>query len=301
MILNISAVIEIQREELNNLNVFPVPDGDTGTNMCVTLMAGCKALKDSFPKTVGRTAEIAADALLRGASGNSGVILALLFRGMAKKLKDYEEADAQSFADALLEGVDSAYKSVANPVEGTILTVSRIAATEAVRIAENESDIEAVIRRAIGAGYIELEKTREINPVLKSAGVVDSGAKGFLYLLEGMLAALSGNCTKEYDAENEIITEGSYCRRKEKIAFAYCTEFFAEKKIKPDLSPFRVFLGAIGDSLIFVEDESVVKVHIHTNAPGAVLTEALTYLARLTAKIENMCEQHTRKFITSAE
>jgi DAK2 domain fusion protein YloV len=301
MIIYTSNILELRQEEINALNVFPVPDGDTGTNMCITLMAGCEALQNSYPKTVGRAVEITADAMLRVARGNSGVILALFFRGMAKRLKECTEADAHSFADALLEGVGAAYKSIINPVEGTILTVSRFAAAEAVRVAANESDIEIVLRRATEAGYNELDKTIEANPVLKNAGVVDAGAKCYLYLLEGMLAVLSGDCNKKPNEIEKTTGNNQVYAQNAEIAFAYCTEFFAEKRNKVDLSPLRAFLGKNGDSLIIVEDEKIIKVHIHTNNPDAVLSEASSYVKQLTSKIENMREQHTHKYVTVAK
>jgi DAK2 domain fusion protein YloV len=301
MVASASDAINLRLEELNALNVFPVPDGDTGANMNATLKAGCAALQNTLPETVGRAAGIAANALLSAARGNSGMILALLFRGIAAKLKEFAEADAPAFAGALMEGVGMAYKSVANPVEGTMLTVSRTAASEAVRFAADESDIEAVLRRAIDAGYRELERTRETNPVLKKAGVVDAGAKGWLCILDGMLAALRGMRARESDGMKRSMAGNSPRVPDQGIVFAYCTEFSADKRSGADLSAFRDFLGEMGDSLIVVEDESAVKIHIHTNNPATVLTEALAYTARLTAKIEDMREQHTQGFLALTE
>jgi DAK2 domain fusion protein YloV len=301
MIEHSQTILESRQDEINILNVFPVADCDTGTNMCVTLAAGSAALQNSNPKTLGSAAEIAAIAMLRMARGNSGVILALLFRGMAKKLKGCLQADAVSFAAALSEGVSSAYKSVENPVEGTILTVSRIVAAEAVQIAAKEYDIGIVLFRAIDAGYNELAKTIETNPILKKAGVVDAGAKCWLYLLEGMLSAISGRYNKKFDKIEEMIALNYVPTQNSEITFTYCTEFFAKKIKAVDLSPLWTFLRKIGDSLIFVEEESFIKVHIHTDDPDAVLREASVYVTRITSKIENMREQHTHKYIAAVK
>jgi DAK2 domain fusion protein YloV len=301
MIANASAVLARRRNEINELNVFPVPDGDTGTNMSLTIKAGAKALGDAAPGTIGRAADIAANALLRGARGNSGVILSLLFRGMARQLKDSDAAGAAAFALALKEGVDSAYKAVMKPAEGTILTVSRVVAAEAVALSGEESDIELILERALALGYKALAETTEQNPVLKKAGVVDAGAKGYLYILDGMLKALRGEIVEwvsdSAESSGADFTEFDTAN----ITFTYCTEFIAERRSPKEVNLLRDLLDARGDSIVVVDDDEIVKVHVHTNEPGAVLTEALTFGPLLSVKIENMREQHTQKLVEAAE
>ena len=295
MLINAAAAIELHKREINDLNVFPVPDGDTGTNMSLTMGAGAKAIAESAPPTISNAAEITASSLLRGARGNSGVILSLLFRGFSKALKDYEAADASSFATALLSGVDAAYKAVMKPAEGTILTVSRVVAGTAVSLSETESDIETLLERVLAEGYAALAETTNQNPVLKKAGVVDAGAKGYLYILDGMLKALRGEVIEVMPdtvlAEKAIFSEFSA----KDILFMYCTEFIVSRESKKEPALLRGFLDKLGDSLVLVEDDEIIKVHVHTNDPGAVLTEALAYGSLLTVKIENMKEQHTEK------
>ena len=302
MIFNAAAAIENHKQEVNELNVFPVPDGDTGTNMSLTIGAAEKALAAMTPGTIGYAAEVVASALLRGARGNSGVILSLLFRGFAKSLKDLDSADAAAFADALASGVEAAYKAVMKPTEGTILTVSRLAAGVAVTAAKTESDIEVVLELALAEGYIALAETINQNPVLKKAGVIDAGAKGYLYILEAMLKAL---CGVTIEKAAPAVTEGSdradfaqYSAAD--ILYAYCTEFIAEKKFKTDTNRLRDFLDVRGDSVVVVDDDDIIKVHVHTNTPGVVLTEALTYGPLLSIKIENMREQHSEAMFYNA-
>jgi DAK2 domain fusion protein YloV len=301
MIINASAAIEKHKNEINELNVFPVPDGDTGTNMSLTISSGAKALSDAEPESVGRAAEITANSLLRGARGNSGVILSLLFRGTAHHLKEHMTATAAVFADALTDGVDAAYKAVMKPAEGTILTVSRLAAAAAVAAAETESDLEAVLARALEAGYAALADTINQNPVLKKAGVIDAGGKGYLYILDGMLKALRG----------EIIDAGAAAEPESRgaadfsdfdtgdIHFAYCTEFIVARETARDVNALRAFLDARGDSVVVVDDEEIIKVHVHSNEPGNILTEALTYGAFLSVKIDCMRVQHTEKLFAA--
>ncbi|MDR2357591.1 MAG: DAK2 domain-containing protein [Oscillospiraceae bacterium] len=296
MVMNAAAAIETHRNEINELNVFPVPDGDTGTNMSLTIGAGARALESSAPGALGKAADIAAGALLRGARGNSGVILSLLVRGMARRLKDAETADAAAFAYALAEGVDAAYKAVMKPTEGTILTVSRAAAERAVNIAEDAGDIGAALDGALESGWAALAETVNQNPVLKKANVVDAGGKGYLYILEGMRAALDGRTleyapTAESDAQRADFSEF----RSDDIVFAYCTEFTAEKKTGRGADGLRDFLEARGDSIVVVEDDDIIKVHVHSNEPGVIITEALTYGPLVAVKIENMRVQHTEK------
>nr|WP_073077027.1 DAK2 domain-containing protein [Sporobacter termitidis] len=301
MIINGAAAIDNHKGEINELNVFPVPDGDTGTNMSLTMSAGATALADSAPGTVGRAADITAGALLRGARGNSGVILSLLFRGIARHLKDTDTADAYSFATAIMYGVDSAYKAVMKPAEGTILTVSRLAASAAVTEAEHQNDIEAVLEQALKVGNEALANTINQNPVLKKAGVVDAGGKGYLYILEGMLKALKGEKlarsadTAAVGAEKADFTEFDT----KDIRFTYCTEFIVGRKNHKDVNLLRDFLDVRGDSIVVVDDDELIKVHVHSNEPGNILTEALTYGPLITIKVENMKEQHTGKIVES--
>ena len=303
MIINGAAAIDQHKREINELNVFPVPDGDTGTNMCLTMNAGAKALDESSPGTIGRAADLAASALLRGARGNSGVILSLLFRGIARHLKDLDTADAFDIAGAISAGVDSAYKAVMKPAEGTILTVSRMAAGAAVTKSEQEDDIETVLQHALGVGYEALDDTINQNPVLKKAGVIDAGGKGYLYILEGMLGALRGErleFTSDTSADTDTQKADFSDFSDADIKFAYCTEFIIDHKLRRDVNHLRDFLDMRGDSIVVVDDDTIIKVHVHTNDPGVVLTEALTYGALLSVKIENMKEQHTEKLVEAA-
>ena len=300
MIANAAAAIDNYKTELNDLNVFPVPDGDTGTNMGLTMNAADKALSAITPGTLGDTCDIAAGALLRGARGNSGVILSLLFRGFTRSLKELDTADAAQFADALSAGVDSAYKAVMKPTEGTILTVSRLAAKAAVSAAETEKDVEKVLELALAAGAEALANTINLNPVLAKAGVIDAGGKGYMYILDGMLKAIQGKViersTADAPAEKADFTQYAA----EDILFAYCTEFFAQRKTKKDTNRLLDFLNKRGDSVVVVDDDDIIKIHIHTNEPGVILTEALTYGTLHDIKIENMKEQHSEAMAGTA-
>ena len=299
MILNAAAAIENHKVEINELNVFPVPDGDTGTNMSLTLANGAKMLANERHESLTRTADITASALLRGARGNSGVILSLLFRGLARHLKDHETANGLLFSEALQAGVEAAYKAVMKPTEGTILTVSRLAADAAVEAAHTEHDIERILETAVAKGNIALADTINQNPVLKKAGVIDSGGKGYIYILEGMLMALRGEkIVPLTTADSEVRTSADFSDFDTgDITFAYCTEFIIDRKTERDPNALRAFLDARGDSLVVVDDDEIIKVHVHTNEPGLVLTEALTFGPLLTVKIENMREQHTEIII----
>lgn len=291
-----AAAIQAEKQAINDLNVFPVPDGDTGTNMSMTIGAAVVALADGRGTTVGEVAGINASALLRGARGNSGVILSLLFRGMARDLKEKETMDGVDFASALSEGVSAAYGAVMKPAEGTILTVSRLAAERAAEVCMENGSFQYVLEQTIVRGEEALADTVNQNPVLKKAGVVDAGGKGFLVILAGMLACLKGEPIAE-------VTEEAVAAPKAKadfagfetgdIKFGYCTEFICSRDNKKDPELLRPFLNALGDSLVLVDDEEIIKVHVHTNHPGKVLEEALTYGALLKVKIENMREQHT--------
>ena len=294
MVLHGSAAITAQKQAINDLNVFPVPDGDTGTNMSMTIGAAATELRKSNPATVEQAASITASTLLRGARGNSGVILSLLFRGLSKSLKGHAQADAATFAAAMQEGVSAAYKAVMKPAEGTVLTVSRLAAKRAVEVAAEEKDVEKVLEEAIREGYDALAQTIEMNPVLKKAGVVDAGGKGYLLILEGMLSGMRGEPLPETDEEGEAPNEKAdfAMMAAEEITFAFDTVFIVRKST-PDVSleGLRTYLNSIGDSLVIGEDDEAFKVHVHTNIPGSALNEAQKYGTLELAKIENMRTQ----------
>ncbi len=296
MVLHGAACITAQKQAINDLNVFPVPDGDTGTNMSMTIGTAVTELRKSQPTTIDQAASITASALLRGARGNSGVILSLLFRGISKGLKGRTEATAAEFAAAMQEGVSSAYKAVMKPAEGTVLTVSRLAAKRAVdTVAAGETDVEQVLAAAIEEGHIALDQTIEMNPVLKKAGVVDAGGKGFLVILEGMLAELRGEpmpAGDEAEAAPQKEKADFGALSAEEITFAFDTVFIVRKSA-PDVSlePLRTYLNSIGDSLVIGEDDEAFKVHVHTNIPGSALTESQKYGTLELAKIENMRTQ----------
>ncbi|HCR50376.1 MAG TPA: dihydroxyacetone kinase [Oscillibacter sp.] len=278
------------QQAINDLNVFPVPDGDTGTNMSLTIQTAAQELKKIEPATVDQAASVTASALLRGARGNSGVILSLLFRGISKELKGCKEADGAAFAAALQEGVAAAYNAVMKPAEGTILTVSRLAAERAVNAAEEHNSVEYVIEQAIAQGEITLAQTTDMNPVLKKAGVVDAGGKGFLLILGGMLSALRGEERPELTEENAQEKADFAMLNEEDITFTFDTVFIVRKSGR-SIEPFRRFLDGIGDSLVIGEDDEAFKVHVHTDVPGEALTEAQKYGTLELAKIENMRTQ----------
>ena len=278
------------QQAINDLNVFPVPDGDTGTNMSLTIQTAAQELKKIEPATVDQAASVTASALLRGARGNSGVILSLLFRGISKELKGCKEADGAAFAAALQEGVAAAYNAVMKPAEGTILTVSRLAAERAVNAAEEHNSVEYVIEQAIAQGEITLAQTTDMNPVLKKAGVVDAGGKGFLLILGGMLSALRGEERPELTEENAQEKADFAMLNEEDITFTFDTVFIVRKSGR-SIEPFRRFLDGIGDSLVIGEDDEAFKVHVHTDIPGEALSEAQKYGTLELAKIENMRTQ----------
>ena len=294
MVLHGAAVITAQKQAINDLNVFPVPDGDTGTNMSMTIGTAVTELRKSEPATVEQAASVTASALLRGARGNSGVILSLLFRGLSKALKGRETADAAAFAAARQEGVSAAYKAVMKPAEGTVLTVSRLAAKQAVdTAAAGETDLERVLEDAIRVGYAALAQTTEMNPVLKKAGVVDAGGKGYLLILDGMLAELRGEPMPETEAGESREEKADFATMAaEDITFAFDTVFIVRKAMADiSLEPLRTYLNSIGDSLVIGEDDEAFKVHVHTNIPGNALNEAQKYGTLELAKIENMRTQ----------
>lgn len=293
MVLHGAACITQEKQSINDLNVFPVPDGDTGTNMSMTIGTAVTELSKAEPETVDKAASVTASALLRGARGNSGVILSLLFRGISKGLKGHETADAKTFAAAMQEGVSSAYKAVMKPAEGTVLTVSRLTAKRAVDVAAATDDLEVVLDEALKEGRIVLEQTIDMNPVLKKAGVVDAGGKGFLVILEGMLAELRGEAMPEVREEPKTEAKANFnVFSAEEITFAFDTVFIVRKTVDKPLDSFRAFLNSIGDSLVIGEDDEAFKVHVHTNIPGSALNEAQKYGTLELAKIENMRTQY---------
>ena len=304
MLISAAAAIEMNKQALNELNVFPVPDGDTGTNMSMTINAAAADLRKAEDPDLGTAAKIAASAMLRGARGNSGVILSLLLRGISKKLKGTETSDGVLWAQALQEGVDAAYKAVMKPAEGTILTVARLAAAKASEAAQENNHIEFVQAAAIEEAKVALANTVNQNPVLKKAGVVDAGGKGWLVALEAMMSSIQG--------EDVVIPEGTEAVQVKDaadfgefdtgdITFAYCTEFIIDRENDKNPEDLRAFLNGLGDSLVLVDDDEIIKVHVHTNDPGAALSEAVKYGSFVTVKIENMRLQHTEKVMSESE
>ena len=287
-----AACVAQQKQAINDLNVFPVPDGDTGTNMSLTIQTAVNELKKSEPATVGEAAKITAGALLRGARGNSGVILSLLFRGISKSAKGLVEMDGPALAAAMGEGVATAYGAVMKPAEGTVLTVSRLAAARAAQAAQENPSADYVLEQAILAGQETLAQTIDMNPVLKKAGVVDAGGKGYLIILDGMLRALRGEEQPQVEEDEKAQDKADFgALSLEDITFTYDTVFIVRKKEGVSIEPFRAYLDGIGDSLVIGEDDEAFKVHVHTDIPGQALTEAAKYGTLELAKIENMRTQ----------
>ena len=304
MIISAAAAIEINKQPLNDLNVFPVPDGDTGTNMSMTINAAAADLRKTEDPDLGQAAKVAASAMLRGARGNSGVILSLLFRGISRKLKGTETCDGVVWAEALQEGVDAAYKAVMKPAEGTILTVARLAAAKAAEAAQENNFVEFVHEAAIAEAKVALADTVNQNPVLKKAGVVDAGGKGWLVALEAMMSSIQGNdvIVPEGMADSDVKESANFDDfDTDDITFAYCTEFIIQRENDNDPEKLREFLSSLGDSLVLVDDEEIIKVHVHTNDPGKALHEAIDYGSFVTVKIENMRLQHTEKVLSEQE
>ena len=295
MILCADAALHANMQAINELNVFPVPDGDTGTNMGLTLNNAAVELRKKSFSTIDEAAACVASALLRGARGNSGVILSLLFRGISRRLKGLDTAGAEEFTAAMNEGVDAAYKAVMKPAEGTILTVSRLASAAAAQAAGSGSDLETCLVCAIRVGDKALEDTVNQNPVLKKAGVVDAGGMGYLVILKAMLASLRGEISSasavSYDsAEESAVFEEGKVEVPEKNIFD--TVYIVRKaRFDVDLIPLRQYLDSIGDSLVISDDDEIFKVHVHTDIPGQALTESQKYGALELAKIENMRTQ----------
>ncbi len=297
MMLCADAALSDNIQIINDLNVFPVPDGDTGTNMSLTMNSAAAELRKKSFDAIDAAASCVASALLRGARGNSGVILSLLFRGISRRLKGIETAGAAEFAGALSDGVDAAYKAVMKPAEGTILTVSRLAAAAAVEAANAGASLESALECAIRAGEEALEDTVNLNPVLKKAGVVDAGGMGFMTILKAMLASLRGEVTAPVSAAKpkaQVEEKTAFeVFDTEDITFAFDTVYIVRKNDPDvDLDPLRAYLNSIGDSLVIGEDDESFKVHVHTNIPGDALNESQKYGTLELAKIENMRTQH---------
>jgi len=293
MLLYGAAAINKEKQSINDLNVFPVPDGDTGTNMSLTMQAAATELKKRTPATIELASSITASALLRGARGNSGVILSLLFRGISKSLKGCVLADGAALAAAMQEGVSSAYNAVMKPAEGTILTVSRLASDRAMSASSEDNSIEYVLEQAIKQGEETLKETVNMNPVLKKAGVVDAGGKGYLVILKGMLSYLRGEPMPEAEDDDDFAVEKADFAAigEEDITFDFDTVFIVRKTVDKPLDELRAYLNSIGDSLVIGEDDESFKVHVHTDTPGDALNEAQKYGTLELAKIENMRTQ----------
>ena len=300
--------MDAKKEEINELNVFPVPDGDTGTNMSMTMNAASLELSRLESPTLGRVLEVTSGAVLRGARGNSGVITSLLFRGICKSMKDLSSADALVFANAMTEGVSTAYNAVMKPAEGTILTVSRVSALSAMEAAQSGADLEKMLMVSVEAAKMALEATTDQNPVLKKAGVVDAGAYGYLIMLEAMYSLISGKSPlkglfKMDKSKIQTPVSADFSQfEEEKITFTYCCEFMAQREDRRR-SPkkLRSFLSSIGDCVVVVDDDKIVKIHVHTDNPDRALAEGLRFGTLSSIKIENMNEQYDRKLKESRE
>lgn len=282
-----------QRQAVDELNVFPVPDGDTGTNMSMTIKNAAEELGNTPDGAfAGEVAKKAASAMLRGARGNSGVILSLIFRGLSKGLAGKETASAADLSAALKLGVDAAYKSVMKPTEGTVLTVSREAYENTASLASTGLSAAEFLEKYIEQAKVSLEKTPELLPALKKAGVVDAGGMGFIVILEGMLAVLSGGGIIASEDDTKPSAPAAVAAAAEEIKFAYCTEFIVQKSGSRDSAALRAFLETIGDCVVVVDDEEIIKVHVHSNHPGKAIEEGLKFGELTKVKIENMREQH---------
>ena len=292
MLIHASASLNAEKQKINELNVFPVPDGDTGTNMGLTIGTAAGELRQKSPDTVGQATAICASAMLRGARGNSGVILSLIFRGFSKVMKDKQTMDGIDLADALNAGVIAAYRAVMKPAEGTVLTVSRLAGDRAGRAAEENTAFEYVLESAIDRAREALADTINQNPVLKKAGVVDAGGMGFVVILQGMLDELRGIPAPDQETGAPVQEKADFgAMADEEITFTYDTVFIVRRTTQKPLSEFRAWLETIGDSLVIGEGDEEFKVHVHTDDPGLALTKAQEYGTLELAKIENMRTQ----------
>ena len=293
MLIHASACLNAEKQKINELNVFPVPDGDTGTNMSLTISTAAAELRQKKPTTVEKAAAVCASAMLRGARGNSGVILSLIFRGFSRAMKDKTEMNGIDLADALNAGVIAAYKAVMKPAEGTVLTVSRLAGERAGRAAEENSAFEYVLESSIERAREALADTINQNPVLKKAGVVDAGGMGFVVILQGMLDELRGVAAPDEDEADKPAQDkadfGSLAD--EEITFTYDTVFIVRRTGGKPLDEYRAWLETMGDSLVIGEGDEEFKVHVHTDEPGLVLTKAAEFGTLELAKIEKMRTQ----------
>ena len=305
LIINAAQCLEDNKEEINELNVFPVPDGDTGSNMSMTVANAAKELEKGADMPLDQTAEKTAKAMLHGARGNSGVIISLLFRGIAKGLKNSFECDGIVWAEALEKGVEAAYGAVDHPAEGTILTVARKCAEAAKNAAIEYNSFEYVLGVAIEAAEVALDETIKQNPTLEKSGVVDAGGMGWLLVMKAMFQALSHKGELKFSPKSELEKKpkadfSSF--ETEDITFSFCTEFIITKN-EPDCdsSPLKSYLSTMGDSLVFLDDGEIIKVHVHTNEPHTVLGEALKWGIYETVKVENMRTQHTNKIVDTKD
>ena len=302
MVASAANSLDTEKTEINNLNVFPVPDGDTGINMSLTLSAIRELSR--FDGSISDCADKASNFILRAARGNSGAILSLFFRGIAKAWKEVENADCEEVIAGFKRGVSEAYKAVMKPAEGTILTVARLSAAKATQAAQENNYFEYVHAAAIEEAKAALANTINQNPVLKKAGVVDAGGKGWLVALEAMFSSLQGNdvIVPEGVAGAEVKESANFDDfDTDDITFTYCTEFIIQRENDLDPEKLRDFLSSLGDSLVLVDDEEIIKVHVHTNDPGKALHEAIDYGSFVTVKIENMRLQHTEKVMSEQE
>ncbi len=295
-IISASNNINSNREKVDALNIFPVPDGDTGTNMSMTISAAAKEV-ESMPddSSIADVSKKCANALLRGARGNSGVILSLIFRGFSKAFKGLDTADSKAVAAAFRAGSDAAYKAVMKPTEGTILTVVRRAAEAAEEIAGIEDDPLEVCNAALEAAKAALAQTPELLPVLKKAGVVDAGGQGLVLIFEGIKSVFGKNVILQRKINKETQTAQSHAAIDEEIKYAYCSEFLIEKEKsskEKDPEKLRAYLELVGDCVVVVDDNDIIKVHVHSNCPGSVIQTALKYGQLINIKIDNMLKQH---------
>lgn len=306
MFLAGAATLEAKKEIINELNVFPVPDGDTGTNMTLTIMSAVKEVNNLIDPTVEELAKAISGGSLRGARGNSGVILSQLFRGFSKEIKDYKEVNVTIMTNAFQKAVETAYRAVMKPKEGTILTVARGGAEKAAQLVSETDDMVYFMHEVMKHMEVVLENTPELLPVLKEAGVVDSGGQGLLEIVKGAYDALVGKEVSTTNLTNEVSTAGAGREKisTDDIKFGYCTEFIimVEKEYNLKIeNEFKAYLEKIGDSIVVVSDDDIVKVHVHTNDPGLAITRALTYGSLTRMKIDNMREEHNERIIKDAE
>lgn len=297
--------LEVKKEWINELNVFPVPDGDTGTNMTLTIMSAVKEVNGITDLTLETLAKAISSGSLRGARGNSGVILSQLLRGFTKRIREHEELDAVTLARAIGKGVETAYKAVMKPKEGTILTVARGVADKALELAEDAEDLQSFFEDVLAEGNRVLQRTPEMLPVLKEAGVVDSGGQGLMVVLEGAFDAFMGKeIDLTFDAGESAKVVKISPQAEADIKFGYCTEFIVvldKKFTEQDEVEFKSYLSSIGDSIVCVADDEIVKIHVHTNDPGLAIQRALTFGSLSRIKIDNMREEHQEKLIKDAE